>query len=66
MLYIGAAIKNSAFHTELEQGKAAGDWVWDMPTVAPEHLADLLWTMHDTKGQLEANYPSYHVPWTGS
>jgi hypothetical protein len=27
---------------------------WEMPTVDPEHLADLLWTMHDTKGQREA------------
>lgn len=57
MLYIGAAIKNSAFHAEMEQGKATGDWVWEMPTVDPEHLAGLLWTMHATKGQPEAIYP---------
>ena len=57
MLYIGAAIKSSAFHTEMEKAKAAGDPVWGMPTVAPEHLADLLWTMHNTKGQEEAIYP---------
>lgn len=57
MLYIGAAIRNSAFHAELEKGKAAGDPVWEMPTVDPEHLADLIWTMHDTKGQREAIYP---------
>jgi short-subunit dehydrogenase len=57
MLYIGAAIRNSAFHAEMEQGKAAGDWVWEMPTVDPEHLADLLWTMHGTRGQREATYP---------
>ena len=57
MLYIGAAIKNSAFHTEMEKAKAAGDPVWEMPTVDPEHLADLLWTMHGTKGQREAIYP---------
>jgi len=25
MLYIGAAIKNSAFHAEMEKAKAAGD-----------------------------------------
>jgi short-subunit dehydrogenase len=57
MLYIGAAIKDSAFHTELEKAKAAGDPVWDMPVVDPGHLAELLWTMHDTKRQREASYP---------
>jgi short-subunit dehydrogenase len=57
MLYVGAAIKNSAFHTELERAKAAGDPVWEMPTVDPEHLAGLLWTMHSTKGQREVIYP---------
>jgi short-subunit dehydrogenase len=57
MLYIGAAIKNSAFHTELENAKAAGDPVWEMPTVDPEQLADLLWAMHHTKGRAEAIYP---------
>jgi short-subunit dehydrogenase len=57
MLYIGAAIRNSAFHAEMEKAKAAGDPVWEMPTVDPEHLADLLWTMHGTKGQPEAIYP---------
>jgi short-subunit dehydrogenase len=57
MLYIGAAIRNSAFHAEMEQGKAAGNWVWEMPTVDPEHLADLLWTMHGTRRQREATYP---------
>jgi short-subunit dehydrogenase len=57
MLYIGSAIKNSAFHAELEKAKAAGDPVWEMPTVDPEHLADLLWTMHETKGRREVIYP---------
>jgi short-subunit dehydrogenase len=57
MLYVGAAIENSAFHTELEQAKAAGDPVWEMPIVDPEHLADLLWTMHSTKREREAIYP---------
>jgi short-subunit dehydrogenase len=56
MLYIGAAIRNSAFHTELEQAKAAGHPVWDMAVVDPEELAGLLWTMH-AKGQPEAVYP---------
>jgi short-subunit dehydrogenase len=57
MLYIGAAITNSAFHAELEKAKAAGDAVWEMPTVDPEHLAGLLWTMHSTKAQREDIYP---------
>jgi short-subunit dehydrogenase len=57
MLYIGAAIKNSAFHTEMELAKAAGEPVWEMASVDPDHLADLLWTMHGTKGQREAIYP---------
>jgi short-subunit dehydrogenase len=57
MLYIGAAIKNSAFHAEMEQAKAAGAPVWEMPTVDPEYLAGLLWTMHAAKGQREAIYP---------
>ena len=57
MLYVGAAIRNSAFHTEMEQAKAAGEPVWEMATVDPEHLADLLWTMHDTREQQEVIYP---------
>jgi short-subunit dehydrogenase len=57
MLYVGAAIRNSAFHTELETARAAGEPVWEMPAVDPEHLADLLWTMHRTKRQQEAVYP---------
>ena len=57
MLYIGAAIRNSAFHTEMEKAKAAGDPVWEMSTVDPEHLAGLLWTMHETKDQPEVIYP---------
>jgi short-subunit dehydrogenase len=57
MLYIGAAIKDSAFHTEMEKARTAGAPVWEMPTVNPGHLADLLWTMHATKRQQEAIYP---------
>jgi len=57
MLYIGAAIRNSAFHAELEQARAAGDPVWEMPTADPGHLAGLLWTMHSAKGPREASYP---------
>jgi short-subunit dehydrogenase len=57
MLYVGAAIRDSAFHTELEQRKAAGEPVWEMPTVDSGQLADLLWTMHSTRGQRETRYP---------
>jgi short-subunit dehydrogenase len=57
MLYIGVAIENSAFHTEMKRAKAAGEPVWEMPTVDPAHLADLLWAMHSKKGQPEATYP---------
>jgi short-subunit dehydrogenase len=60
MLYIGAAIEHSAFHTEMERAKAAGDPVWEMPTADPADLADLLWTMHGTKGEPEASYPERH------
>jgi short-subunit dehydrogenase len=57
MLYIGVAIEKSAFHTEMEEAKAAGQPVWEMPVVDPAHLADLLWTMHSTSGQPEVTYP---------
>ena len=57
MLYIGAIIENSAFHAWNEEARAAGtgrDWG---PTANPDHLADLLWNMHKTKGESEAKYP---------
>jgi short-subunit dehydrogenase len=57
MLYIGAAIRKSAFHTEMEKAKAAGNPVWEMPVADPAHLADLLWSMHSTKGLPETIYP---------
>jgi short-subunit dehydrogenase len=57
MLYIGAAIENSAFHAEMQQARAAGEPVWEMSTVDPGHLADLLWTMHSTNDEREAIYP---------
>jgi len=56
MLYIGALIENSAFHTQTEEAKAAGtgrDWG---PTVSPAHLADVLWKMHRTESPAETNY----------
>ncbi|HXT36547.1 MAG TPA: SDR family NAD(P)-dependent oxidoreductase [Chloroflexota bacterium] len=58
MLYVGAAIKHSTFHAEMEAARAAGKPVWEMPTVDPEHLANLLWNMHRTRGQPEAIYPA--------
>jgi short-subunit dehydrogenase len=57
MLYIGAAIEQSAFHTEMERAKAAGEPVWEMVTADPALLADLLWSMHQSKSQAEAFYP---------
>jgi len=56
-LYIGAAIEKTPFHAELLAAKAADDQTWAMPTVAPEHLADLLWTMHTTRTRSEETYP---------
>jgi hypothetical protein len=41
----------------MEKAKAAGEPVWEMPSVDPAQLADLLWIMHRTKGQSEATYP---------
>ena len=57
LLYIGAVIENSAFHTKTEEAKAAGtgrDWG---PTVNPTHLANVLWGMHRTKSTAETTYP---------
>lgn len=57
MLYIGALIENSAFHTQVQKARKAGvDKDWG-PTVSPAHLADLLWNMHNANQQTEANYP---------
>ncbi|HEX3963643.1 MAG TPA: SDR family NAD(P)-dependent oxidoreductase [Trebonia sp.] len=59
MLYVGALIEDSAFHTWVQDAKAAGtpgrEWG---PAVSPAHLADLLWDMHSTKGEPEAIYPA--------
>ena len=56
MLYIGAVIENSAFHRWSEEAKVAGTGRHWGPTVDPDYLADLLWTMHTT-GETEAKYP---------
>jgi short-subunit dehydrogenase len=61
MLYIGAIIESSAFHTHTEQandGGAGRDWG---PTVDPAHLAELLWNMHSAKGPAETIYPERRV-----
>ena len=57
MLYIGAAIEGSVFHTEMERAKAAGEPVWEMATVDPAVLAEMLWSMHGQKGEAEVTYP---------
>jgi short-subunit dehydrogenase len=58
MLYVGAIIEDSAFHSWLQNAKATGaetrDWG---PSVTPAHLADLLWDMHNTTADPEAIYP---------
>jgi short-subunit dehydrogenase len=56
MLYIGAIISSSAFHTwtTTSGGSGARDWG---PTVSPGHLADLLWNMHSSRAPAEAGYP---------
>jgi NADP-dependent 3-hydroxy acid dehydrogenase YdfG len=56
MLYIGAIIENSAFHTWTTTPDGGGARNWG-PTVNPNHLAGLLWNMHNTKGPAEATYP---------
>jgi short-subunit dehydrogenase len=57
MLYIGAVIEGSAFHTYTEESKAAGVGRFWGPTVSPDYLADLLWNMNTTKDTSEAKYP---------
>jgi short-subunit dehydrogenase len=57
MLYIGAIIEKSAFHAQATEAKEAGAGRNWGPTVDPAHLADLLWNMHQDKGEAEARYP---------
>ena len=58
MLYVGAIIEDSAFHSWLQNAKATGaetrDWG---PTVSPARLADLLRDMHEAKTESEVSYP---------
>ena len=54
MLYIGAIIEHSAFHTYVQQSGGGREWG---PTVDPAQLADLLWNM-EAKSEAEAKYPA--------
>jgi short-subunit dehydrogenase len=55
MLYIGAIIENSAFHTEITTAGSGGrNWG---PIVDPSYLADLLWSMHHARQPSEVSYP---------
>jgi short-subunit dehydrogenase len=56
-LYIGAAIENTPFHARQEAAIASGAPVPRFPTVSPDELADLLWTMHQARSRGEASYP---------
>jgi len=55
MLYVGAIIEGSAFHTWTATPEGAGrNWG---STVKPDDLADLLWNMHASRGRAEVCYP---------
>jgi short-subunit dehydrogenase len=57
-LYIGAIIKNSAWHARIEAQEASGRPAQRRdPVVDPDDLAGLLWTMHNTTKQPEVIYP---------
>src|ERR1700722_14389869 len=59
MLYVGAIIEDSAFHTWLQNAKATGAETRDCgPSVAPAPLADLLRDMHAASSPSEAHYPA--------
>ena len=55
MLYVGAIIERSAFHTWTTTPEGAGrNWG---PTVKPDDLADLLWNMPASRSRAEVGYP---------
>lgn len=56
-LYVGAAIERSPFHAQREAARAAGAAVPDMPSVHPDRLADLLWSLHHDRSRPEASFP---------
>ena len=59
MLYVGAIIEDSAFHSWLQNAKATGEETRDWgPTVTPAHLAGLLRDMHSARREPEAVYPA--------
>jgi short-subunit dehydrogenase len=56
MLYVGAIIENSAFHSWIsEDADSASTWG---PTVDPSSLADLLWTMNRDRDVAELTFPT--------
>lgn len=55
MLYLGAIIENSAFHSWISQDPTGAE-AWG-PTVHPDVLADLLWTMQRDGGEAEVQFP---------
>jgi short-subunit dehydrogenase len=57
-LYIGATIQHSAFHSQQESARSAGEPVIDLPVVDPAHLADLLWNMQAKQDTHEMTYPA--------
>ncbi|HEY0815528.1 MAG TPA: SDR family NAD(P)-dependent oxidoreductase [Pseudonocardia sp.] len=56
-LYIGAAIENTPFHARQEAAIASGARGPHFPSVSPDQLAELLWSMHRTRSRGEASYP---------
>ena len=57
-LYIGATIERSAWYARIEAERAAGRPVpAGQAIVAPEYLAELLWSMHTTTRRPEVLYP---------
>ena len=57
-LYIGAAIRGSAWHTRIEAAEVAGHTPRRRyPVADPAHLADLLAAMHQTRQPAETIYP---------
>jgi NADP-dependent 3-hydroxy acid dehydrogenase YdfG len=57
-LYIGATIKNSAWHQRIQAMEAAGQPTRSGDTIIdPADLADIVWKMHHTTKQPEVLYP---------
>jgi hypothetical protein len=57
-LYIGATIKNSAWHQRIQAQEAAGQPVRRSDAIVdPDELAETLWRMHYATKQPEVVYP---------